>query len=107
MKTTTEEVMDMLLQGRHITKLDLFYESEINSSCLPQRIYDIKHLTDWNIQSKCVKGKGSLREYWLEPEEIKRIKGQSIEPEQKVAEMPRKEPETDVQLGLGLPWQSI
>lgn len=74
MKNTTEEVKAMLLSGRHITKVDLFYESEISSSCLPQRIYDIRRTTDWNIKSASVKGKGTLREYWLDPEEIKRIK---------------------------------
>ncbi len=111
MKTTTEEVKAMLLSGRHITKLDLFYESEINSSCLPQRIYDIKHETDWNIQSKSVKGKGTLREYWLEPEEIKRIKGQLTEDNKNIAEKPQNEPVCEVrepineQMGLGLPWQ--
>lgn len=75
MKTTTEEVMQMLLSGRHITKLDLFNESGVHSSCLPQRIYDIRQATDWDIRHRSVKGKGSLREYWLEPSEIDRIKG--------------------------------
>lgn len=77
-RTTTEEVKAMLLSGRHITKVDLFYESEVASSCLPQRIYDIRRETDWDIKSQSVKGKGTLREYWLEPEEICRITGRSI-----------------------------
>lgn len=81
-KTTTEEVKEMLLSGRHITKVDLFYESEIASSCLPQRIYDIRRETDWDIKSQSVKGKGTLREYWLEPEEIRRITGRNVSQEE-------------------------
>ena len=108
MKTTTDEVKQMLLSGRHITKLDLFYESEISSSCLPQRIYDIRHTTDWNIRSKSVKGKGTLREYWLDPDEIRRIKGQSIKEEEKPSQMPQKQPEiVNEQVGLGFPWQNL
>ena len=106
-KTTTEEVKVMLLSGRHITKLDLFYESEIASSCLPQRIYDIRQTTDWNIKSRSVEGKGTLREYWLEPEEIERIKGikkvdeQSIKEETKTSEKPLNKPKFE-QSTLGL-----
>lgn len=110
-KNTTEEVKKMLLQGRRITKLDLFYESEINSSCLPQRIYDIRQTTDWDIKSQSKKGKGTLREYWLEPEEIERIKTgkprneQYIKEETKVAEMPLNKPKNKnfEQMGLGIP----
>lgn len=78
MNNTTEEVKKMLLQGRHITKLDLFHESDIHSSCLPQRIYDIRKELGWNIQFRSVPGKGTLREYWLEKEEIERIKGENV-----------------------------
>lgn len=116
MKTTTEEVKEMLLSGRHITKLDLFYESEIASSCLPQRIYDIRRETDWDIKSQSVKGKGTLREYWLEPEEIERIKSfqkdQSNEEIQDLVEMASESLDNEdkayfeEQIGLGLPWQN-
>ena len=108
MKTTTDEVKAMLLSGRHITKLDLFYESEISSSCLPQRIYDIKQTTDWNIQCQSVKGKGTLREYWLDPDEIRRIKGlkveeeQPTEPEENIVPEPQNQPEIEEQMPLGL-----
>lgn len=100
-KTTTEEVKTMLLSGRHITKLDLFYESEIASSCLPQRIYDIRQETDWDIKSQSVKGKGSLREYWLEPEEIKRIKGY-VTPEPVIYEEVTTPHDDEEQCSLGL-----
>ena len=82
MKTTEQQVKEMLLQGRHITKVDLFWETEVNSSCLPQRVHDIKRNLGWDIKSRCVKGKGTLKEYWLEPEEIARITGKPIKYEQ-------------------------
>ena len=72
MKTTQEIVEDLLLQGKHINKFDLL--SMANSVCLAQRILDIKEQKGWNICSKSVPGKGTLKEYWLEPEEIERIK---------------------------------
>lgn len=76
MKTTTDEVKQMLLSGMHINKIDMFYRTHDHSSCLAQRIYDIKNdpdTCDWKIQKGSVKGKGTLREYWLDPEEIERI----------------------------------
>lgn len=71
MKTTQEVVEDLLIQGKHITKFDLL--TYANSVCLAQRILDIRQTKGWNIQSASVKGKGSLREYWLDQEEIDRI----------------------------------
>lgn len=105
-KTTTDEVKAMLLSGRHITKLDLFYESEIASSCLPQRIYDIRQTTDWDIKSQSVKGKGTLREYWLEPEEISRIRGHKAEPVPEIIyeEVPVANNEQQMSLGLFGEW---
>ena len=102
MKTTTEQVKEMLLQGRHITKLDLFWESEINSSCLPQRIYDIRKEDGWDIRGKAVKGKGNLREYWLEPEEIIRIKGKECPVRMKSELTENGVKITQEQLGIGL-----
>ena len=72
MKTTQEIVEELLLQGKHINKFDLL--SMANSVCLAQRILDIKEQKGWNICSKSVQGKGTLKEYWLPPEEIERIK---------------------------------
>lgn len=108
-KTTTEEVKEMLLSGRHITKVDLFFESEIASSCLPQRIYDIRKETDWDIKSQSVKGKGTLREYWLEPEEIKRIKSSELQDLVEAASESLDNEDKayfEEQMGLGLPWQN-
>lgn len=72
MKTTQEIVEDLLLQGKHINKFDLLQVA--NSVCLAQRILDIKEQKGWNIRSASVKGKGTLKEYWLEPDEIMRIR---------------------------------
>ena len=80
MKTTQEIVEDLLLQGKHINKFDLL--SMANSVCLAQRILDIKEQKGWNICSKSVPGKGTLKEYWLEPEEIARINGYKLKTEQ-------------------------
>ena len=72
MKTTQEIVEDLLLQGKHINKFDLLQVA--NSVCLAQRILDIKEQKGRNIRSASVKGKGTLKEYWLEPDEIMRIR---------------------------------
>ena len=77
--TSIEDVKRLLLSGRHFTKNDLRRENYVNSSCLSQRIYDLRHLAkygclDWDIKWRSVPGKGTLREFWLEPEEIERIK---------------------------------
>lgn len=72
MKTTQEIVEDLLLQGKHINKFDLLQVA--NSVCLAQRILDIREQKGWNIRSASVKGKGTLKEYWLEPDEIMRIR---------------------------------
>ena len=71
MKTTTEILMEALLDGRHLTKFD-FLEMT-NSVCLAQRVLELRQ-EDWDIKDKPVKGKGNLREYWLEQEEINRIR---------------------------------
>ena len=77
--TSIEDVKRLLLSGKRINKRDLERENYINSSCLSQRIYDLRHLPkygclDWDIKWRSVPGKGTLREFWLEPEEIERIK---------------------------------
>ena len=118
MENTEELVRNMLLSGRHINKVDMRNESEINYDCLPQRIKDIRYKTDWDIKHRSVPGRGTLREYWVEPEEIQRIKGnlkpfkevkqeveQLADNLEKAVEMPPKEVEKEEQLGLGFVWQ--
>lgn len=71
MKTTSEILQDALLQGKHLTKFDFL--NLTNSVCLAQRVLELRQL-GWNVKDKAVKGKGNLREYYLEPEEIERLK---------------------------------
>ena len=108
MKTSQEIVEELLLSGRHINKFDLL--SIGHTVCLAQRILDIRQTKGWNISSASVKGKGTLKEYWLEPEEIERIKSkkqadeQSFTGQQKNAETAQKQAEIEEfeQIGLGL-----
>lgn len=81
--TTKEIVKHMLMQGKHITKFDLL--TVANSVCLAQRIQEIRN-SGWDVQSKTVKGKGTLVEYWLEQAEIDRILGRNSVDEQLLTE---------------------
>lgn len=71
MKTTSEVLMETLLLGKHLTKFDFL--NLTNSVCLAQRVQELRQM-GWGIIDKNVPGKGTLKEYWLEPEEIERIK---------------------------------
>lgn len=71
MKTTTEILEETLLLGKHLTKFDFL--NLTNSVCLAQRVQELRS-GGWNIVDKNVPGKGTLKEYWLPPEEIERIK---------------------------------
>ena len=104
--TTKEIVKRMLMQGKHITKFDLLTVS--NSVCLAQRIQEIRN-SGWDVQSKTVKGKGTLVEYWLEQSEIDRILGRNSTDEQlaveseNIAETPNIVPQiAEEQQSLGL-----
>ena len=116
MLTSQQVLEELLLSGRRVDKFVFLHES--GSVCLAQRILDIRQTLGWNIRSRAIKGKGALREYWLEPEEILRIKAKEsiakrdlVEVEQlaneleKAVEMPSNEPEKQEQLGLGMPWE--
>ena len=71
MKTTSEILQEALLLGKHLTKFDFL--NLTNSVCLAQRVQELRQM-GWNIVDKNVPGKGTLKEYWLEPEEIQRLK---------------------------------
>ena len=75
MKTTTEILQEVLLDGKHLTKFDFL--NLTNSVCLAQRVQELRS-GGWGIVDKNVPGKGTLKEYWLEPEEIARIKVASV-----------------------------
>lgn len=123
MLTTQERLEELLLDGRRVNKFSFLQET--GSVCLAQRILDIRQTKNWNIRSKAIKGKGALREYWLEPSEIKRIKAE-IYPHKQSAEDNKNNAETsqkghlrseltpngvkieqvkEEQLGLGMPWE--
>ena len=123
MLTSQEILEELLLDGRKVNKFTFLKES--GSVCLAQRILDIRQTLGWNIRSRAIKGKGALREYWLEPEEIQRIKGnlkpfsevkkeveQLTEENKNLAEKATESLESErkayyeeEQVGLGLPWQ--
>ena len=72
MLKSQEVLQELLLDGRKVNKFTFLHES--GSVCLAQRVLELRQ-AGWNIRSRAIKGKGALREYWLEPEEIQRIKG--------------------------------
>ena len=69
--TTLEFVKKELLKGKKINKFGLM--NKTGSVCLAQRILDLEN-EGWTIERRSVKGKGTLREYWLKKDEIQRLK---------------------------------
>lgn len=72
MKTIKETAMELLLDGQHINKGD--FHDQYNTFTLTQRIEEIRRLDKWDVMSKPIPGKRGMVEYWLEPQEIERIK---------------------------------
>lgn len=110
MKTSSEILQDLLLKGRKVNKFTFL--DYTNSVCLAQRVLELRQL-GWNIRSRAIKGKGNLREYWLDREEIDRLnsrltESQNVEDEvlveenNNVAENEEKGVLEEEQLGLGL-----
>lgn len=87
--TIKETAMELLLEGKHLNKAD--FHRYYHTFTLTQRIEEIRRIDGWNIKSKTIKGSRGMVEYWLEPEEIERIKNT-----QKVAKIEQKP--TDEQL---------
>ena len=109
-KTSTEILQDLLLKGRKVNKFTFL--DYTNSVCLAQRVLELRQL-GWNIRSRAIKGKGNLREYWLDREEINRINSRLtesqntedevlVEENNNVAENEEKGVLEEEQLGLGL-----
>ena len=71
MKTIKETAMELLLNGEHINKSD--FHAKYHTFTLTQRIEELRR-DGWNIKSKTIPGRKGMVEYWLEPEEIERIK---------------------------------
>jgi hypothetical protein len=76
-QTVTDYVLEQLLAGRRITRLDIF--NEIWSMTLNSRIPEIKDkgvdVKDKFIERTNSRGESkSFKQYWLTKEEIERIK---------------------------------
>ena len=71
MKAIKETAMELLLNGEHINKSD--FHAKYHTFTLTQRIEELRR-DGWNIKSKTIPGRKGMVEYWLEPEEIARIK---------------------------------
>ena len=71
MKTIKEIAMELLLNGEHINKGD--FHDTYHTFTLTQRIEEIRK-DGWNVKSKTIPGRKGMVEYWLEPDEIERIK---------------------------------
>lgn len=100
MKTTLEVTKELLLTGKHITYRDLEAHTEIRSTRLAPRILDLRK-QGWNIKSRSVPGKGNLAEYWLEHEEIERIKNAQYMPISKQIETDEQSAEVDTNIAVG------
>lgn len=72
MKTIKEIAMELLLNGEHLNKGD--FHATYHTFTLTQRIEEIRRLDKWDVKSKTIPGRKGMVEYWLEPDEIERIK---------------------------------
>ena len=72
MKTIKETAMELLLDGQHINKGN--FHDQYNTFTLTQRIEEIRRIDKWDVKKKTIPGKRGMVEYWLEPQEIERIK---------------------------------
>lgn len=116
MKTTSEILQEMLLRGMRVDKFKFLDATK--STCLAQRIKELKDF-GWFIRSRSIEGKGALREYWLDKDEITRIKtglnnhsSKEEKPQEKAENALKsdsrhidKSTPSSEQIGLGLPWQ--
>ena len=105
MKTSSEILQDYLLSGRSLTKFDFMQITPTHSVCLAQRVEELRK-DGWVILDRQVKGKGNLKEYYLEKSEIERLNArkkrveQLVEQTKNIAETSRNEPENEEQLSL-------
>ena len=105
MKTSSEILQEYLLSGRTLTKFDFMNMTPTHSVCLAQRVEELRK-EGWVILDRQVKGKGNLKEYYLEKSEIERIKArnkrveQLVEQTKNISETSRNEPENEEQLSL-------
>lgn len=106
MKTVKEIAKELLLKGERINKGQ--FHAQYNTFTLTQRIEEIRK-EGWVIKSKTIPGRRGMVEYWLEPEEIQRLKNtlpikhleskkkedeQLVIPQENIAENVPSEPKT-------------
>ena len=60
------------MNGEHLNKGD--FHATYHTFTLTQRIEEIRRLDKWDVKSKTIPGRKGMVEYWLEPDEIERIK---------------------------------
>lgn len=104
MKMTVKELAKWhLLKGDHINKGE--FHQMYHTFTLTQRIEEIRKEDGWAVLSKSIPGRNGMVEYWLDPAEIARIKGETETVE------PRKDGDEELrfagtksaeQLGIGL-----
>lgn len=70
-KTVKMIAQELLLNGERINKGQ--FHARYNTFTLTQRIEEIRK-DGWRVMSKTIPGKRGMVEYWLEPEEIQRLK---------------------------------
>lgn len=105
MKTSSEILQEALLSGRALTKFDFMDITPTHSVCLAQRVEELRK-DGWVILDRQVKGKGNLKEYYLEKSEIERLNArkkrveQLVEETKNIAETSRNEPEKEEQMSL-------
>lgn len=99
MKTVKQIAKELLLKGEHINKGD--FHAQYKTFTLTQRIEEIRHEDKWDVKSKTIPGRRGMVEYWLEPEEIERIKNTQYMPISKQIETDEQSAEVDTNIAVG------
>ena len=87
-----------MLNGNHITKGD--FHAKYKTFTLTQRVEEIRK-DGWDVKSKTIPGRRGMVEYWLEPEEIDRIKNTQYMPISKQIETDEQSAEVDTNIASG------
>lgn len=98
MKTVKELAQEEMLNGNRINKGD--FHAKYKTFTLTQRVEEIRK-DGWDVKSKTIPGKRGMVEYWLEPEEIERIKNAQYMPISKQIETDEQSVEVDTNIAPG------
>ena len=99
MKTVKQIAQELLLKGERINKGD--FHAQYKTFTLTQRIEEIRHEDKWDVKSRTIPGRRGMVEYWLEPEEIDRIKNAQYMPISKQIETDEQSAEVDTNIASG------